>query len=866
MKLQTLWTGALLISGALADWDGYTDGELIDESYDSSPSFYPAPQGGRFSDYKWLSAYDRARDLVNDMTLVEKVNLTMGVGSGMGVCAGWTGSVPRLNITPKCLQDAPLGVRSADLVSVFPCGLATASTFNKQLFYDKHVAIGSEFKGKGIDVALGPVYGPMGVKAQGGRGWEGHGPDPYLEGIAAALGTVGLQSQGVVSCAKHLVGNEQEHYRFATDFEKRTMDYSHNVTESISVNIDDRSLHEIYLWPFAEAVKAGVTSVMCSYNRVNQSHACQNSYLLNYLLKEELGFQGFVVSDWNAVYSGVDSAIAGLDLDMPGEDNYFGSNLTMAALNGSLPIDRLDDMVTRFLAGLIYAGVHNPDGPNFHAGTFETYGQEFFGAKAGPVIELNQHVDVRSDFSRFVSLKTATEGIVLLKNENNTLPLSKEKYNRIALLGRAASDDEQGTYCHRFGCDTGAMGTGYGSGAGQFSYFVTPKDGIGARLTKEKISWEYVPDNWNQASAMTSAEYSDAAIIVGTSASGEETFSLLGNYGDPNNLTLWHNAEELIKNVTTVNNNTILVLTAGMQIDLEPFIDNENVTAVIYSSYLGQDFGTALAAVLFGDVNPSGRLPFTIAKDTSHYIPVVKNVTIDEPQDNLYEAGIYVDYRYYDKHDLDVRYEFGYGLSYSNFTLSDLSLSVVEEFSETIEDDVDDYLPVFEYEDTDLSAEEARVPSGFTKIKGWIYPYIASNDTVKKGNYTYPPGYSTKQLSKPISKAGGAPGGNPHLWDVGYVINVKTTNEGPYDGAFVPQLYVSFPDDDEFDTPPVQLRGFDKVDLGVGRSAWSTFEVTRKDLSVWDTTTQEWRVLRGEYKFYVGSSSRKLDLVETVTI
>ncbi|CAM9016934.1 unnamed protein product [Wickerhamomyces anomalus] len=838
-----------------------------DDPFNHSPSFYPTPQGGRINDGKWQAAFYRARELVDQMSIAEKVNLTTGVGSASGPCSGNTGSVPRLNISSICVQDGPLSVRAADLTDVFPCGMAASSSFNKQLIYDRAVAIGSEFKGKGADAILGPVYGPMGVKAAGGRGWEGHGPDPYLEGVIAYLQTIGIQSQGVVSTAKHLIGNEQEHFRFAKkDKHAGKIDPGmFNTTSSLSSEIDDRAMHEIYLWPFAEAVRGGVSSIMCSYNKLNGSHACQNSYLLNYLLKEELGFQGFVMTDWGALYSGIDAANAGLDMDMPGEAQYFGGNLTTAVLNGTLPQDRLDDMATRILSALIYSGVHNPDGPNYNAQTFLTEGHEYFKQQEGDIVVLNKHVDVRSDINRAVALRSAVEGVVLLKNEHETLPLGREKVKRISILGQAAGDDSKGTSCSLRGCGSGAIGTGYGSGAGTFSYFVTPADGIGARAQQEKISYEFIGDSWNQAAAMDSALYADAAIVVANSVAGEEIGDVDGNYGDLNNLTLWHNAVPLIKNISSINNNTIVIVTSGQQIDLEPFIDNENVTAVIYSSYLGQDFGTALAKVLFGDENPSGKLPFTIAKDVNDYIPVIEKVDVPDPVDKFTES-IYVDYRYFDEYNKPVRYEFGYGLSYSNFSLSDIEIETLQPFSENAEPAAN-YSETYQYKQSNMDPSEYTVPEGFKEFANYTYPYIHDASSIKaNSSYDYPEGYSTEQLDGPKSLAAGGLGGNPHLWDVGYVVTAKVTNQGPYAGGFAPQLYVGYPDNDEFPTPPVQLRGFEKVFLDKDYSETVSFELTRKDLSVWDTKTQSWIVLRGDYKIYVGQSSRQLDLVTTLTL
>lgn len=192
-----------------------------------------------------------------------------------------------------------------------------------------------------VNVALGPVVGPLGRLAEGGRNWEGFSNDPYLSGALAEDTIYGLQ-ESVIANVKHLVANEQETNRNPT-----ALTTPGSINASVSSNLDDRTMHELYLWPFMDAVHAGVGSAMCSYNRINNSYGCQNSKVMNGLLKTELGFQGFVVSDWYAQHAGVASANAGLDMAMP-DSPFWAGNLSVAATNGSLTAGRLDDMVTRF--------------------------------------------------------------------------------------------------------------------------------------------------------------------------------------------------------------------------------------------------------------------------------------------------------------------------------------------------------------------------------------------------------------------------------------------------------------------------------------------------------------------------------------
>lgn len=253
--------------------------------YGLSPPWYPTPKGG-FST-SWADSYKKAALMVEKMTLTEKVNVTTGTGWMMGLAVGTNGPATHVGFPQLQLQDGPLGLRFADNATAFPAGITVGATFNKDLMYSRGAAHGNEARAKGINVLLGPCVGPLGRMPAGGRNWEGFGSDPYLQGIAAAQTIKGIQSEGVMATIKHFVANEQEHYRQPWEWA---------LPHAISSNIDDRTLHELYAWPFGDSVKAGVASVMCSYNQVNNSYGCQNSKLLNGILKDELGFQGFVMS------------------------------------------------------------------------------------------------------------------------------------------------------------------------------------------------------------------------------------------------------------------------------------------------------------------------------------------------------------------------------------------------------------------------------------------------------------------------------------------------------------------------------------------------------------------------------------------
>jgi len=296
------------------------------------------------NDNDWNSAIQKAIAFISNLTNTEKVSLATGVGWQKGPCVGNTPAISRMNFTGLCLQDSPLGVRFALNVSAFPAAINVASTWNRSLMYERAAALGAEFRGKGAHVALGPMMNIARVPA-GGRNWEGFGADPYLQGVASYESVLGIQSQGVMACAKHYIGNEQENFR-----------------TSSSSNIGTRTIYELYGWPFLRSVQAGVASVMCSYNKVNNSYACQNSFILNQILKTDFGFKGYVMSDWSATYSGVPSVNAGLDMTMPGDktfgsgDSWFGPALVSAVQNKQVTQARLDDMAVRIMTPYFLLG------------------------------------------------------------------------------------------------------------------------------------------------------------------------------------------------------------------------------------------------------------------------------------------------------------------------------------------------------------------------------------------------------------------------------------------------------------------------------------------------------------------------------
>lgn len=222
----------------------------------------------------WEDAHQKAATTLEGLTNEDKAAITSGSGWMSGPCVGNTGEIPSIGFPALCLQDGPLGIRFGPNVTAFPAGIHAASTWDTDLIKKRGAALGEEARGLGVNVLLGPSSGPLGKIPAAGRNWEGFGPDPYLTGVSMAETIIGIQDVGVQACAKHYILNEQEQER--------------NTIDSIA---DDRTLHELYLWPFEDSVKANVASVMCSYNVVNGTHACENSPILEDILKGELDFQ-----------------------------------------------------------------------------------------------------------------------------------------------------------------------------------------------------------------------------------------------------------------------------------------------------------------------------------------------------------------------------------------------------------------------------------------------------------------------------------------------------------------------------------------------------------------------------------------------
>ncbi|KAL1306407.1 hypothetical protein AAFC00_005113 [Neodothiora populina] len=832
----------------------------------TSPPKYPSPWGEGLDD--WADAYEKARAFVSQLTLEEKVNLTTGTGWELDSCVGQTGSIPRLGFKALCLQDSPTGVRDTDFNSVFPAGVNAAAAWDRGLAYARGKAMGEEHRDKGVDMQLGPVAGPLGRAPTGGRNWEGFSPDPYLTGELFATSIKGIQSNGILTSAKHFLAYEQEHFRLAYE----AVPYGFNITESVSANLDDITMHEMYLWPFANGVKAGAASVMCSYNSINNSQACQNSYTLNYLLKQELGFQGFVISDWYGTHSGRESMLAGLDMTMPGDPegqntntgaSYYGSNLTIAVLNGSIPQWRIDDATTRIVAAWYYVGLDNKTTDiNFNSWTLDTYNWEHWFVGGGAWKQVNQHVDVRGSHAPLIR-EIAAKSTVLLKNVNNTLPLTGSEKLTAVFGYDAIANPEGNNACVDRQCDNGTLAMGWGSGSSNFASLITPDMAISNEVAANGGAYEAVTDNYALAKVGPLARRADVSLVFVNADSGEGYIVVDGNYGDRNNLTLWGNGDALIEAVAANSSNTVVIIHSVGAVLMDKYKNHDNITAILWAGIPGEQSGNAIADVLYGRVNPSGKLPFSMAKNREDWgadVLYKPNAGTGGPQTNFKE-GIFIDYRGLDKHNITPTYEFGYGISYTNYTYSNIKINKHEVSEYTAATGKTSSAPT--YGTIDMNPAAHVFPANFTRVPMYLYPWInstnlssSSADTDYGKDVPLPAG-AYDNSSQAIVPAGGAPGGNPLLWDVIATVTVDIKNVGKVAGEEVAQLYVSH--GGPYDAP-LALRGFEKVLIQPNQTATASFDILRRDIMNWSPTQQNWYVSNYTKTIYVGASSRNLPL------
>lgn len=617
------------------------------------------------------SISDKTLDsLISLMTLDEKLSMIHASSSFT------SGGVERLGIPELVMSDGPHGVRhehgrgwsaiedADDKATYLPVGICLSSTWNKALGYEYGSVLGSEAKERGKNVILGPgvniIRSPL-----NGRNFEYLSEDPYLTSAMAVGYVKGVQDQGIAACVKHYAANNQETDR-----------------HTIDAIVSKRALHEIYFPAFKATVKeAGTWSIMGAYNKVNGQHTTHHEYLNNEILKGEWGFDGVLISDWGSVNDTREALLFGTDIEMGTElvksfanpdydDFYLAKHAKKMIESGQIDESFIDDKVRRILK-LMYRttalGNHSP------------------GKRNTP-----EHQQL--------ALKVAQEGIVLLKNDG-LLPFNKKEIKTLAVIGHNATRQfaERG-----------------GSSQVKPFYEITPLEGIknllGAevnvvyaegyepyydeslfrkksgeaasqsRANSQKVELARTSNKKLSQEAISLAKKADAVIFVGGWIHGHEGMPWgEGTYDsearDKLNLKLLFGQEELIREINKVNKNTAVVLMGGSNVEMNAWLPETR--AYLHAWYPGMEGGTAIAQILFGEINPSGKLPMTFANSHLDY---PSHIVGEFPGNKTvhYAEDIYVGYRYFELTNKEVAFPFGYGLSYTSFEFSALEISKKE--------------------------------------------------------------------------------------------------------------------------------------------------------------------------------------------
>jgi beta-glucosidase len=797
----------------------------------------------------------RVDSILGKMTTDEKLEIIGGINDF------YTRPIPRLGVPSLRMSDGPMGVHDYGLTTAYPAGIALAASWDVDLAERFGASMGKDARARGVHFILAPgmnIYrAPM-----NGRNFEYFGEDPFLASRMAVAVIEGIQGQRVIATAKHFAGNNSEFARM-----------------TLSSDIDERTLREIYLPAFEASVKeAHVGAVMDGYNLVNGTYMTQNVHLNSEILKQEWGFDGILMSDWGATHDGIAAANGGLDLEMPSPSFMNRDKLVPALNQGTLPVATLDDKVRRILRKAIEFGFLDQPQTDI---SVPTYSQE----------------------GRQVALDVARGSMVLLKNSGNLLPLDENKVKTIAVIGpdaypavisgggSAESKPFNAVSClegisHRLGTkakvlyavdvppldevfessefvtspggESGLKGeyfsneelkgtpalvrtdkhvhfdwgegsfatgepvdhfsarwTGYfiPKESGDYKFYTSADDGVRLYVGDEIAIDDWQPHSQTLDTASRHLEAGHAykirleyfesvgSAIVGFGviraeafigrdtkplAAKADTVVICAGF-DPKTegegfdrpFELPGGQDELIRQISSVNKNVIVVLTAGGNVDMTRWI--ENVPAILHAWYPGQEGGIALAQILFGDYSPSGKLPASFESrwednPTFHsYYPASGSNRVQ------YSEGVFLGYRHYDRSETKPLFAFGYGLSYTTFAYSKLSVT----------------------------------PSG--------------------------------NLNDPVS------------------VSFDVKNTGNRATAEVAELYVG---DSHSSVPrPVkELKGFAKVNLKPGETRRVTLTLNRRAFSFYDVRKKDWSAEPGDFTILVGGSSDSIQLRSKFTL
>lgn len=792
----------------------------------------------------------RVEALLNKMSVEEKITFIGGINDF------YTRAIPRLGLPALRMSDGPMGVHDYGETTAYPAGIALAASWDTDLARRVGISMGQDARARGVHFILAPgmnIYrAPM-----NGRNFEYLGEDPYLASRMAVPLIEGIQSQGVIATAKHFVANNMEYGR---------MDHSSDV--------DERTLREIYLPAFEASVKeAKVGALMDAYNLVNGTYMTQNGFLNNTIAKKEWGFDGILMSDWEATHDGIAAANNGLDLEMPSAAFMNAKTLLPAIQRGEVTIATIDDKIRRILRKSIEFGFYDSKQTDV---SIPSYSQE----------------------GREIALEEARSGIVLLKNENSLLPLDRTKFKTIAVIGPDAYPAVPGgggssqtkpfhsvSYLEGISDFLGKgtrvlhmaeapaldeivartrLQTSVGGprgiraeyfnnehlegdpalartderidfhwGAGSYSdegpvdhfsvrwsgyfvpeteddykFFVSADDGVRLYLDDALVidDWKTHGETLDTYSAHLAAgkshkirlEYFESTgsatarfgISAATQPIGEATKALAAKVdavilcigfdpstegeGSDRTFRLPGGQDAFIEQVASVNKNVIVVLTAGGNVDMTRWIDK--VPVLLHAWYPGQEGGTALAQILFGEHSPSGKLPVSFERRWEDN-PTFKSYYPQKGDKHIeYSEGIFVGYRHYDRSAVKLSFPFGFGLSYTHFEYSDLKIT--------------------------------PEPAG---AKG-----LAS-------------------------------------------VSFKIKNAGSREGAEVAELYVG-DSHAKVPRPAKELKGFAKVNLRPGETKQVTLSLDRRAFSYFDVTKHDWHAEPGDFAILIGSSSAEIRL------
>jgi beta-glucosidase len=798
----------------------------------------------------------RVNSILDKMTVEEKIEMLGGINDF------YTRPIPRLGIPSLKMSDGPMGVHDYGLTTAYPAGIALAASWDVFLVHQFGVAMGNDARARGVHFILGPGMN-INRAPMNGRNFEYFGEDPFLASRMAVNEIKGMQEQGVIATAKHFAGNNSEFARM-----------------TLSSEIDERTLREIYLPAFEASVKeAKVGAAMDAYNLVNGFYMTENSHLNSEILKKEWGFDGIVMSDWGGTHDGIAAANGGLDLEMPSPLFMNRETLLPALKDGRISVETIDDKVRRILRKAIEFG--------------------FFDRQ-----QTDTSIPFYSQEGRQVALEAARGGMVLLKNAGNLLPLDETKLKTIAVIGpdaypavisgggSAASKPfnavsylegisnrlgtkvrvlydvdvpvldpvfENAQFVTAPGGESGLKGEyfdnedlkgtpvlvrtdrhvhfdwGEGSFApgqpvdhfairwtgyfipkepGDYQFFTSADDGVRLYIDDERTIDDWLPhsqtlDTCNKHLEAGRAyrirlEYFDSVstAIVGFGVTradsyvGNKTKELAAKAdaviicvgfddktegeGFDRRFQLPGGQDELVRQISAVNKNTIVVITAGGNIDMTQWIDK--VPAVLDAWYPGQEGGAALAQIIFGDYSPSGKLPVSFERRWEDN-PVFHSYYPAKGESRVrYSEGVFVGYRHYDQSETKPLFPFGFGLSYTSFAYSGLSV------------------------------------------------------TPASGN-----------LDQPVT------------------VSFEVKNTGGRNGAEVAELYIGDPHA-SVSRPVKELKGFAKLSLKPGESKRVIIHLDRRALSFYDVGKKDWNAEPGLFNILIGGSSDKIQLKGTFTL